>query len=124
MLAWRDCDEDQFVGTLDPQKLGSSGCGHGAVVFARGEVIEVFTKPLFHFLARDDGVNQAMVEEKFGGLKSGRQFGLEHTVQDVPLAQCLLLEPGDYVKYRIRTQRTTLYDASGDCVYDSGTGPC
>lgn len=53
-----------------------------------------------------------------------RQFGLEHTVQDVPLTQCLLLEPGDYVQYRIRTQRTTLYDATGDCVYDSVTGPC
>jgi hypothetical protein len=53
-----------------------------------------------------------------------RQLGIEHTVQDVPLAQCLLLEPGDYVEYRIRTQRTTLYDATGDCVYDSVTGPC
>ena len=53
-----------------------------------------------------------------------RQFGLEHTVQDVPLTQCLLLEPGDYVEYRIRSQRTTLYDADGDCVYDSTVGPC
>jgi hypothetical protein len=53
-----------------------------------------------------------------------RQFGVEHTVLDVPLTQCLLLEPGDYVEYRIRTQRTTLYDADGECIYDSSTGPC
>lgn len=53
-----------------------------------------------------------------------RQFGVVHTVDDVPLTQCLLVEPGDYVEYRIRTQRTTLYDANGDCVYDSIQGPC
>lgn len=53
-----------------------------------------------------------------------RQFGLEHTVEDVPITQCLLLEPGDFVEFRIRTQRTTLYDADGQCVYDSVSGPC
>ena len=53
-----------------------------------------------------------------------RQFGVQHTVQDVPLDQCLLIEPGDFVEYRIRSQRTTLYDAGGECVYDSRTGSC
>jgi hypothetical protein len=53
-----------------------------------------------------------------------RQLGVRHTVQEVPPTQCLLVEPGDFVQYRIRSQRTTLYDATGDCVYDSATGPC
>lgn len=71
---------------------------------------------------------QADVEAKRCDLSQvtvrARQIGIEHTVEDVPLAQCLLVEPGDFVEYRIRTQRTTLYDATGACVYDSATGPC
>lgn len=54
-----------------------------------------------------------------------KQFGLHHTVTDIPLQQCLLLNPGNFVEYRIRTQRTTLYASEGgDCIYDSLTGPC
>ncbi|MEK6976582.1 MAG: hypothetical protein AABY18_09600 [Candidatus Thermoplasmatota archaeon] len=54
-----------------------------------------------------------------------KQFGLEHTVRGIPVTQCLLLEPGNFVEYRIRTQRTTLYESEGgDCIYDSKTGPC
>ena len=51
-------------------------------------------------------------------------FGLDHTVKDVPLDQCNVLEPGNFVEYRIRSQRTTLYDREGgQCLYDSQTGP-
>lgn len=54
-----------------------------------------------------------------------KQFGIEHTVTDVPLRECLLLQPGSFVEYRIRTQHTTLYlSEGGDCIYDSRTGPC
>lgn len=53
-----------------------------------------------------------------------KQFGIEHTVRDVPVDQCGVLEPGDFVQYRIRSQRTTLYDEEGGrCLYDSETGP-
>lgn len=54
-----------------------------------------------------------------------KQFGLDHTVTDIPVHECLLLKPGHFVEYRIRTQRTTLYTSEGgDCIYDSVTGPC
>lgn len=52
-----------------------------------------------------------------------RLFGIDHTVQDVPVQQCNALEPGNFVQYRVRSQRTTLYDREGgQCLYDSETG--
>ena len=51
-----------------------------------------------------------------------RTFGIDHDVQGVPQDQCNILEPGDYVEYRIRTKQTTLY-REGQCIYDSVTGP-
>lgn len=51
-------------------------------------------------------------------------FGIEHTVPDVPLQQCSLLAPGNFVEYRVKSQRTTLWDVEGgQCIYDSATGP-
>ena len=51
-------------------------------------------------------------------------FGIEHTVADVPLQQCGMLERGNFVEYRVRSERTTLYDVEGgQCIYDSLTGP-
>lgn len=51
-------------------------------------------------------------------------FGLEHTVPDVPAQQCNLLAPGNFVEYRLRSERTTLYQSEGGaCIYDSETGP-
>lgn len=51
-------------------------------------------------------------------------LGIEHTVVDVPLQQCSLLEKGNFVEYRVRSQRTTLWDVEGGkCIYDSLTGP-
>lgn len=51
-------------------------------------------------------------------------FGLEHTVADVPMQQCALLEKGNFVEYRIKSERTTLWDVEGGrCIYDSRTGP-
>src|SRR2546429_192099 len=41
-----------------------------------GQIIEVIDQPGFHFLARDDGIDQAVVEEELRGLKSGGQLGL------------------------------------------------
>ncbi len=52
-----------------------------------------------------------------------KALGIEHTVTQVPAQQCGLLEPGNFVQYRLRSQRTTLYDhEGGDCLYDSKTG--
>lgn len=54
-----------------------------------------------------------------------KQFGIVHTVTEVPLNECLVLQVGSFVEYRIRSQRTTLYlSEGGDCVYDSQTTRC
>lgn len=51
-------------------------------------------------------------------------FGIDHTVTDLPADQCRAISPGNFVEYRLRTQRTTLYETEGgDCLYDSETGP-
>ena len=51
-------------------------------------------------------------------------FGIDHTVKGVPADQCGILEAGNHVEYRIRSQRTTLYESEGGrCIYDSKTGP-
>lgn len=57
------------------------------------------------------------------GVKT-KLFGLEHTVPDVPVQQCALIKPGNFVEYRIKSERTTLWDIEGGrCIYDSLTGP-
>lgn len=54
-----------------------------------------------------------------------RLFGMTHTVTGVPTTECLLLKPGNYVQYHIRTAHTRLFDSEGgDCIYDSVTGIC
>ena len=44
--------------------------------------VEILDQPLLHFLARHDGVDQAVIEQEFGGLKAGRQFGLGGVLDD------------------------------------------
>lgn len=52
-----------------------------------------------------------------------KAFGIDHTAKGVPSAACAQLEEGNFVQYRIRTQRTTVYDTEGGrCLYDSETG--
>jgi hypothetical protein len=51
-----------------------------------------------------------------------RQFGIEHAVAGIPDRECTLLQKGDYVEYRIRSERTTLYNSDGRCLYDTETG--
>lgn len=53
-----------------------------------------------------------------------KMFGLEHTVPDVPAQQCAVLAPGNFVEYRVKSERTTLFESEGGaCIYDSKTGP-
>jgi hypothetical protein len=46
------------------------------------EIIQIFHQPDFHFLARHDGVNQAVFEEEFSRLKTWRQFRLRGVFDD------------------------------------------
>src|SRR5581483_852841 len=56
--------------------------GRGSLPKPDGHVIEIFQKLLFHFAARDDGVDESVIEEKFGRLKTGRQLGLRGVLDD------------------------------------------
>ena len=51
-------------------------------------------------------------------------FGMDHDVAGVPDRECTLLSPGDRVVYHVRTKHTILYDAEGNCLYDSVNGFC
>ena len=55
---------------------------HGNRLFPGGEEIQRRDELRLHFPARDDGVNEAAIEEKFGGLKTRRQFSLRHILDD------------------------------------------
>lgn len=53
-----------------------------------------------------------------------KKLGIDHTVKKVPAEQCNRLEAGNFVEYRVRSKRTTLYEVEGgECIYDSKTGP-
>src|ERR1035437_4932735 len=47
-----------------------------AVLLPAGEVVEVTDDLFLHFLARHGGVNQAVFDKEFSGLKTGRQVGV------------------------------------------------
>lgn len=54
-------------------------------------------------------------------------LGIEHTVTGLPREQCLAVNTGNFVKYHIRSGRTSLWvREGGQCVYDSvdGVGGC
>jgi hypothetical protein len=51
-------------------------------------------------------------------------LGVDHDVAGVPDRECTLLRPGDRVVYHVRTKHTILYDAEGNCLYDSVNGFC
>jgi len=44
--------------------------------FSSGEIVEIPHELFLHFLAGHGGVNQAMFEQEFSGLKTGREFGM------------------------------------------------
>ena len=53
-----------------------------------------------------------------------KTLGIDHTVSGVPSQQCGALEAGNFVEYRVKSKRTTIFDAEGgQCIYDSVTGP-
>jgi hypothetical protein len=54
-------------------------------------------------------------------------FGIEHTMGGLPASQCSLVQQDNFVEYRIRSGRTSLYESEGGrCIYDSvdGIGGC
>jgi hypothetical protein len=70
------------------------------------------------FLGSGAGTGAVTIQTKIAGLR--------HT-QAVPNDQCLLISPGNFVVYHIRSGRTSLYKSEGGtCIYDSvgGAGGC
>jgi hypothetical protein len=59
-------------------ELSNSGWG----LVARAHIIQVFDQLRFHLLARDDGINEAMIQQEFRSLKSGWQFRLGGVFDD------------------------------------------
>src|SRR5688572_15057043 len=50
-------------------------------------------------------------------------LGLQHTVTNVPAQQCAAVNAGNFVVYRIRSERVSLYQSEGGaCIYDSAGG--
>ncbi|HET6399059.1 MAG TPA: hypothetical protein VFH47_05855 [Candidatus Thermoplasmatota archaeon] len=81
------------------------------------------------FYARD-GAIEATVQDKScslfgpGAVTVKTKFlGIDHTVQGVAPEACATVQPGNYVEYHVRSQRTKLYDADGGrCLFDSERG--
>lgn len=46
----------------------------GSPFLAGSQVIEIIDQARLHLFARNDCVNEAVIEQKFGGLKARRQF--------------------------------------------------
>src|ERR1044071_4456415 len=53
-----------------------------ASLLASSEVIEIFDELGFHFLARNDGINEAVIEQKFSSLKTRWKFRLGSVFDD------------------------------------------
>lgn len=81
------------------------------------------------FLYASDYAVEATVQDKRCSLAGSeidvrtKAFGIDHTVRDVPLGSCHLVQPGNFATYHVRSGRTTLYASEGgDCLYDSARG--
>ncbi len=63
----------------------------------------------------------------FGVAQSGntitvktKLFGIEHTLQDVPADQCFLVQRDNFVRYRIQSERTSIWEVEGgQCIWDT-----
>lgn len=56
-----------------------------------------------------------------------KALAIDYTVTDIPDYQCGLVNAGNYVKYHLRSERTSIYASEGGtCIYDSvgGIGGC
>ncbi len=54
-------------------------------------------------------------------------FGIEHTLEDVPADQCQLIQKDNFVSYRIKSERTSIWGSEGgNCIWDTvhGAGGC
>ncbi len=54
-----------------------------------------------------------------------KTFSIDHKVKEVPKQECAIIQVGNFVQYRLRTERTTIYASEGGaCLYDSKTVTC
>lgn len=53
-----------------------------------------------------------------------RLFGIEHTLADIPNDQCLLIQEDNFVRYRVQSERTSIWESEGgSCIWDTANGP-
>jgi hypothetical protein len=77
--------------------------------------------------ASDYSVQGTVTEKKCGFMPPTvtihtKQLGITKPVE-VSTDQCGILSPGNFVVYRIRSGRTTIYEREGGgCLYDTDTG--
>jgi len=51
-------------------------------------------------------------------------FGIEHTLQDVPSDQCALVQRDNFVRYRLQSERVSIWEVEGGaCIWDTENGP-
>lgn len=79
-----------------------------------------------------DGAVDATVTDKQCGFGGGTvtvvtKFpvsGIEHTLQDVPADQCNVINKGNFVRYNLQSERTSIWQSEGgSCLYDTKYGP-
>jgi hypothetical protein len=80
------------------------------------------------YLYSTDYTMTADVQDKQCGLSLNvvaiktRLLGIDHAVEGVPQHECNLIQVGDEVRYKVRSQQTSIY-RNGSCFYDSVDGP-
>ncbi len=53
-----------------------------------------------------------------------KMFGIEYTMTEVPTEQCAAIGKDNFVKYHLKSERTSLWEKEGGtCLYDSEYGP-
>ncbi len=94
--------------------------------------------------ASDFGIDATVIDKQCAGLPGGggffaeplagntitvktKLFGIEHTLVDVPADQCALVQKDNFVRYRVKSERTSIWSSEGgSCIWDTvnGAGGC
>lgn len=80
--------------------------------------------------AADYGVEATVVDKNCVANEiviNPKYVGQDVTVPDIPPQQCSVIQKGNYLKYHVRSERTSIWASEGgSCVYDTehGVGGC
>ncbi|MGB1698202.1 MAG: hypothetical protein ACPHK8_07360 [Thermoplasmatota archaeon] len=91
----------------------------GSLIFVGAAVIGglfIFDAPVGGTVEDKDCINNLVdVKTDFFGLTSSAEVGA---------AQCASIQAGNYVKYYLRSERTSIFESKGGaCIYDTENGP-